>query len=111
MIIGSTIQHDGTGTAAFYSPLFSRGGQAATFVVDVTHFKGTPTLVITIEGRNDDEMAWGSMATFSDITAVGVASKDATDLKENLRLAFTYSAGSAGEWAAPAHGPPPACGP
>ena len=98
MIVGTTIFHDGTGTTPFYSPSFPRGGLAAIFSVDTTHISGAPTLVITVEHKNEDETTWGTAGTFTGITAPGVSTKDVTSLKEEVRLAFTYSAGSAGNF-------------
>ena len=98
MIIGTTIFHDGTGTTPFYSPSFPRGGLAAIFSVDTTHISGAPTLVITVEHKNEDETTWGTAGTFGSITGPGVSTKDVTSLKEEIRLAFTFSAGSAGNF-------------
>ncbi|MHC4957084.1 MAG: hypothetical protein ACYTGN_01820 [Planctomycetota bacterium] len=97
MIVGSTIPYPGN-TSKYYSPAFPRGGQAATFSLDVTHLTASPTLVVTIEHKNADDTTWATAATFTSITAVGVATKDATSLKEQIRIAFNYTAGSAGDF-------------
>jgi hypothetical protein len=98
MIVGSQIEHDGTGTTAYYSPSFPRGGEAAVFSVDVTHKMGSPTLVVTVEHKNLEDTSWTTADTFSNITATGVATKDISGLKEEVRFAFTFSAGSAGNF-------------
>ncbi|MHC4490398.1 MAG: hypothetical protein ACYTDU_02070 [Planctomycetota bacterium] len=94
MIVGSQITHDGTGTTPYYSPSFPRGGEAAVFSVDVTHMGGTPTLVVTVDHKNVEDTSWSTAGTFSNISATGVATKDISSLKEELRFAFTFAAGT-----------------
>jgi len=98
VITGTTIMHDGSGTVPYYTPIIARGGAAALFSVDVTHIAGTPTLNIDVEHKNVEDTSWTTAGSFSSITAVGVESKDVTGLKEQIRLAFTFSAGSAGNF-------------
>jgi len=98
MIVGTTIIHDGNGTVPYYSPAFPRGGLAALFSVNVTHVGGTPDLDIAVEHKNAEDTTWSSAGTFTTISTVGVASKDLSGLKEQLRLKFTYSAGSLGNF-------------
>ena len=98
MIVGSTILHDGTGTTAFYTPSFPRGGEAAVFSVDATHVNGSPTLVVTVEHKNVEDTSWTTAGTFSNITAAGVSTKDISSLKEEIRIAFTFSTGVAGDF-------------
>jgi hypothetical protein len=93
MIVGSTIwKFDGN---PYYSPEFPRGGLAGTFVIDVSHVNATPDVTVTIEHRNAEDTSFTTAATFSSITAVGVATKDATSLKEIIRLKFEFDAGDA----------------
>lgn len=98
MIVGTQITHDGTGTTAYYSPSFPRGGEAAVFSVDVTHMRGGPTMVVTVEHKNVEDTSWSTAGTFSNITTTGLATKDISGLKEEIRFAFTFTAGSAGEF-------------
>ena len=100
MIIGSTIMHDGTGTTPYYTPSFPRGGEAAVFSLDVTHWgaTGALTLVVTVEHKNSDETAWAPAGTFTNITAAGVSTKDLNTLKEEIRIAFTYTVGALGDF-------------
>lgn len=99
MIVGTTIFHDGTGTSAYYSPSFPRGGLAAIFTMDVTHQNGgSLAMTVAVEHKNEDETAWTTAGTFSSITATGVQTIDVTSIKEEVRLAFTFSAGSAGNF-------------
>ena len=98
MIVGSQITHDGGGTTAYYSPSFPRGGEAAVFSVDVTHYSGGPTLVVTVEHKNVEDTSWTTAGTFSNITSTGVATKDVSSLKEEIRFAFTFTAGTAGDF-------------
>ncbi len=97
-IIGDDVRHDGTGTTPYYSPSFGRGGEAAVFSVEVTLVDGSPTMVVTVEHRNEDESTWTSPGAFDNITVTGVATKELSGLKEILRFAFTFSAGSAGDF-------------
>ena len=92
MIIGTTVfKLDGT---AYYSPEFPRGGLAATFVCDVTHLQGTPTVTITIEHRNHDGTSWATAGTFASITAIGVkTADDVTDIQEVVRFKYEFDAG------------------
>jgi hypothetical protein len=98
VIVGSTIMHPGD-TSSYYSPSFPRGGQAATFTVDVTHLSGgSVTFIVAVEHKNADDTTWSNAGTFSSITAIGVATKDVSSLKEEIRLAFNYTGGSAGDF-------------
>jgi hypothetical protein len=98
MLAGTYIFHDGSGTTAVHTPPFARRGQAATFTLDVTQKAGSPTMIVTIEHKNREDTDWSTLTTFSDITATGVASKDVGSLKELVRLAFTFTAGSVGNY-------------
>ena len=77
--------------AVLYSPSFPRGGEAALFSVEVLAELGSPTLVIGIDHKNYAETSWTAAGAFSAITAVGVATKDLSGLKEELRFKFTMS--------------------
>ena len=96
MVIGTTLMYSAT---AYYSPSFPRGGEAATFAVDVTHFDGGPTLVVSVEHKNVEDTSWTTAGTFTNITATGLATKDVGTLKEELRLKYLFSAGAVGNLA------------
>lgn len=99
MIVGTTVFHDGTGTTAYYSPSFPRGGLAAVFSMDVTHKNGASVaMTVTVEHKNDDETAWTTAGSFSSITTTGTKTVDVSSIKEEVRLAFTFTAGSAGNF-------------
>ena len=98
MIVGTTLMHDGTGITPYFTPTLPRGGEAAVFSVDVTHLAGSPTLVVTVEHKNEADTAWGTAATFTAITMPGVTTKDITSIKEEIRISFTFSAGSGGDF-------------
>ena len=88
MIVGFQLVVMG-GTVPFYSPTFLRGGEAALFSLDCTHKWGTsPSLAVDIEHKNMDDTAWASAGAFPAITTTGVASKDISGLKEQLRFKF-----------------------
>ena len=74
------------GGTALYSPSFPRGGEAALFSVEVLAKIGTPSLAIDM-----DETTWASAGAFTAITALGVATKDLSSLKEEIRIKFTMS--------------------
>lgn len=93
MIVGTTILYmDGN---LVYSPEFPRGGLAARFSVDVTHFvvSGGATLSIDVEHRNSEDPSFSSAATFGAISGTGAASLDVSGLKEIVRLSFGFTGG------------------
>ena len=87
MIVGTQITVMG-GTVAFYSPSFPRGGEAALFSLEVTHMVGSPSLAVDIEHKNEADTTWASAGSFSAIAATGLATKDVSGLKEELRFKF-----------------------
>ena len=98
MIVGVTIIHDGTGTTPYYTPTFPRGGLAAVFSFNMTHMGGSPTMTIAIEHKNAEDTTWGVAASITGANATGVQTKDVTDLKEEVRIAFSFTAGSLGNF-------------
>ena len=84
------------GGTALYSPSFPSGGESALFSVEVLALIGTPSLAISVETKNTEDTTWGVAASFTAITAAGVATKDVSALKEEVRLKFTMS-GTDGE--------------
>ena len=100
MILGTPILHDGTGTKAYLTPAFPRGGPNALFSVDVTHEGGSPSMDIAVQHKNHDETeaAWTVLGNFATITSTGVASKDLEGCKEQVRFSITFSAGSLGSF-------------
>ena len=76
------------GTVPFYSPSFGRGGEAALFSLDVTHLSGGPSLLVDIEHKNAEDTTWSSAGAFASITTAGLATKDISGLKEELRFSF-----------------------
>ena len=93
MIIGSHIEHSDTGSTSYYSAVFARRGFAAVFQVDVTHIKGSSTLLVSVEHKNKDETSWAAAGTFANITTAGTATKEIENLKEVLRFAFAFDTG------------------
>jgi len=87
MIVGTQLTV--MGGSPFYSPSFDRGGEAALFSLDVTHKMGTsPSLAVSIEHKNADDTSWAAAGAFTSITATGVATKDLSGLKEEIRFSF-----------------------
>lgn len=77
----------------------ARGGNAASFGVDVTQITTSATLNIEIQHKNYNEDTWVSAAAFEQITsgAPMPASKVATDLRQEVRLQMTCGGGT-GQW-------------
>ena len=93
MIVGTTLfKMDGT---SFNSPEFGRGGLAATFVIDVTHLIGSPTVTFTIQHRNAEDTSFSPTGDSVDATSVSVVQVDATGLKEIVRIVVSFDAGDA----------------
>ncbi len=91
MIVGTTLfRLDGN---AYYSPEFPRGGLAATFTVECMNhdMAATQTLDPVVEHRNSEDTTWSTAASFDPITGTGVSSKDATGLKEIVRIKMAFS--------------------
>ena len=79
---------------SLFSSEFRRGGLAALFSCLILQILNTPTLTITLEGRNEDETSFTTMGTFSSITTVGVKMLDQGTLKEILRFKFDVAGAS-----------------
>jgi len=79
------------GGTALYSPSFRRGGEAALFSVEVLAKIGSPSLAIDVEHKNTEDTTWSSASAFTSITALGVASQDISNLKEEIRIKFTMT--------------------
>jgi hypothetical protein len=91
MIVGTTVfKMDGN---AYYSPEFPRGGLAGTFAVEVTNLVGSPTIGVKVQSRNEDATSFTDTGTFSDITAVGLATLDVSPLGQVCRFSFEFAAG------------------
>ncbi len=78
-----------------YSPEFPRGGLAALFGANILQVFSSPTLLLSVDGRNHDETSFTNMGTFSNITTGGLKQLDLGNLKEILRFGFTISAATA----------------
>ena len=83
------------GGQAYYSPPFGRGGDAATFTVAVTHLAGTPTFDLEVEHKNEADTSWGSLGSFSGITALGIHNASFSGIKEMLRFKGSFSSAPA----------------
>ncbi len=93
MVLGTTLfKLDGN---AYYTPEFPRGGLSAYFTVQVTHVSASPTLNIDIETRNEEDTTWTTAASFDAISSLSVAGKDASSLKEVVRLKLAVSGATA----------------
>ena len=94
MVEGFTIfKQDGN---FHYSPAFRRQGLSATFVANVTHVSSSPTLVIHVQHRDENEVTFNDAAAFSNITATGVHKLDMPiALKEVVRFKYEFSGGAA----------------
>ena len=70
------------GGTSLYSPSVPSGGESALFSVEVLAAIGTPSLAISIETKNTEDTTWGVAGSFAAITALGVATKDVSTIKE-----------------------------
>jgi hypothetical protein len=97
MLIGTMILK--MGGAAFYSPAFPRGGQAATFGIDVLGEIGGTSLAIDLETRNEDDTTWTSLAAgLFTVTGTGTQqANQATGIRELLRFKYSFTGGSDGD--------------
>lgn len=97
MVIGMTLMK--LAGTAYYSPIFGRGGQGALFACEVFQVVGTsPTLVITVEHKNTEDVNFAILGTFDTLTAAGLGTKDLTGIKEQVR--FKYVIGGTESYAA-----------
>ena len=87
--------HDGVGATPFYTQPALRAGEQAVFSLEVTHVGGSPTVVVKVEDRELNG-TWSVAGTFANIDSIGVKTKNITGLKEEWRIALTFSAGSPG---------------
>ena len=97
MYIGSLYMRMSAGSpVTYYSPTFPRGGLAATFAIEVFALQGTsPTLECTIEHKNESDTSVTTAASFSSMSSVAVWFKDASGLKEQIRLAVVVGGSAA----------------
>lgn len=78
-----------------YSPAFARGGLTGLFGAQIIQVLNTPSLAITIEGRDDSGTSWGTIGTFSAITAAGTYTATISALPQMLRYKFNVSGATA----------------
>jgi hypothetical protein len=98
MILGFNLFYDQVGTTAYRTNPFPRRGMAALFSIQTTQVGvggGPLTLNAVVQHKNREDASWTNAGTFSGITAAGVASLDVSSLKEEIRLAFTFSGSGA----------------
>ena len=100
MLIGELLLHN---AVAVYTTPIPRLSSGVTFYVNVLQRgvsnAGTlPTIGIDIEHRDAIDDTWAVAASFTNITATGVASKAASNVKELVRLKVSFPAGSADAW-------------
>lgn len=90
MIVGTTLLRlDGN---PYFSPEFSRGGLAATFVVEVMNLAlAAGALQIDVEHRNSEDTTWSSAGSFSAISSTGAFPADFTGLMEIIRLRVSFT--------------------
>ena len=87
-LIGSPIISSG-GSSPVYSKPAPRGGASALFSIEVLDISATYGIDVAVEHKNEEDTTWSSAGTFAGISATGVATKDISSLKEELRFAFT----------------------
>jgi hypothetical protein len=80
------------GNGATYSPTFPRGGLAALFTASVLQLVGTPTLLISVEHKNEEDTTFTNLGAFANITTASNATLDLTGIKEQVRFVYTITA-------------------
>lgn len=84
--------------ATKYTATFSRGGLSANFQVQVLDLIGAPAdLGAVIEHKNVEDTAFLSAGAFPTISSISVANLSVSNIKEQVRYAFTVTAASAWE--------------
>ena len=83
-------------TVEKYSPWFSSGSDAATFLLQIQHQMSGVSITVTIQHKNTEEAdsAATTAATFSSASGIGTYAKAASGLKELVRFRFDISASS-----------------
>lgn len=96
MIIGQTL----ASTATVYSPWFERLGDSATFYLDIIAAYAGVKLDVDIQykKRTEADSAATTVASFTQITSTGLASKSASALKELVRFKFIVTDGGTKRW-------------
>jgi hypothetical protein len=95
MIVGDLLLFM-AGDPYFGQPM-GRSTCKAIFAVQVTNVAGPPTLVVTIEHRNNDDTSWTAAGAFPPIAAAGTFSLQLSGLKELVRYRYQFSAGAAAD--------------
>lgn len=80
------------GGVTLYFPSFPRGGLAAIFTATTLAMLGSPSLLITVEHKNQDDTSFALLGAFSSITTLNNFTKDLSGIKEEVRFTFTVSA-------------------
>ena len=90
MVVGTTIlKLDGN---PYFTPEFGRGGLAATFAIDVTHFTAGDPVTFQVEHRNADDQTFVAVGPAKTVSAVVTDQWDVSGLKEILRIAISFDA-------------------
>ena len=79
-----------------YSPSFPRGGLGALFTASTLQKLGSPTLTITVEHKNHDDTTWTTAGVFSSISTLNNFTQDVSNIKEEVR--FAYSTSATNDW-------------
>lgn len=79
----------------YYSPPFARRALRAILAVQTSNLAGAPTLDVTIEHRNRDEIGWTVAGVIPPVTTATTQMVELAGLKEVLRYKFVISATTA----------------
>ena len=88
MVIGTTLLPSAT---PYKSPIFGRGGESAVFNIDMLNIEGSADMTVTVQHKNAEDTSWGTLGAFALIDAIGLATLEASGIKEMLR--FLYAVG------------------
>ena len=93
-IYGKQLVYPGGGVT-FYTMPESRKGGSAIFIVDALTLNSTGPLAVSVDHKNTEDTSWTALGAFAGISTTGVSTKYLSGIKEQIRFAVTFGAGSA----------------
>ena len=66
----------------------------------MTHVEAATSLtfVLNVQHKNYSDTSWSALGSFANITATGVATKDLSAIKEEVRFSYTFTGGVLGDF-------------
>ena len=90
MIVGTTLfKLNGD---PYYSPQFSRGGNSATFSIEIFQLAGASVaLACDVEHKNAEDTSWTTLVSFSPMNSPQVQTVLGSAIKEQLRFKYNVT--------------------